>query len=210
MSVAFLFFEWAESLPRYLPVGCQTNCLKGVVAIGDDLYGADFHLPDWLLENESLFMVTIFAAIVGCLIYVHNFWLPFRLWRSFPALLLVLSRLTRFYELYLRCVSGHQPVGIMVDHIGWHGGFYLLGCGIFVASFSAGYHIVVQLNLNVQSRIYKRTLITFPRAVSLGREYIMIYKISGNQRLIWKFYRLMTINGDGIVMRKMDIFCLIR
>ncbi|EPT0049342.1 MFS transporter, partial [Escherichia coli] len=20
--------------------------------------------------------------------------------------------------------------GIMVDHIGWHGGFYLLGCGI--------------------------------------------------------------------------------
>ncbi len=68
MSVAFLFFEWPQSLPRYLPVGCQTNCLKGAYAIGDDLYGADFHLPDWLLKSESLFMVTIFAAIVGCLI----------------------------------------------------------------------------------------------------------------------------------------------
>ncbi len=98
----------------------------------------------------------------------------------------------------------------MVDHIGWHGGFYLLGWVLFVASFFAGYHIVVQLNLTSQSRIYKRALITFPRVVSLGVEHIMIYKISGNQRLIWKFIKLMTINGDGIVMRKMDIFFSIR
>ncbi|MCT6279091.1 hypothetical protein MTQ74_24325, partial [Escherichia coli] len=25
---------------------------------------------------------------------------------------------------------GTSLFGIMVDHIGWHGGFYLLGCGI--------------------------------------------------------------------------------
>ena len=31
MSVAFLFLNGPQSLPRYLPVGCQTNCLKGVV-----------------------------------------------------------------------------------------------------------------------------------------------------------------------------------
>lgn len=31
MSVAFLFLNGPRSLPRYLPVGCQTNCLKGVV-----------------------------------------------------------------------------------------------------------------------------------------------------------------------------------
>lgn len=31
MSVAFLFFEWAAIPSTLLAVGCQTNCLKGVV-----------------------------------------------------------------------------------------------------------------------------------------------------------------------------------
>lgn len=44
---------------------------------------------------------------------------------------------------------GTSLFGIMVDHIGWHGGFYLLGCGIICCIIFAGYHIVVQLNLNV-------------------------------------------------------------
>ena len=102
-------------------------------------------------KSESLFMVTIFAAIVGCLIYVPQFL------ASVPTMEIVPSfavgsavGFTRFYELYLRCVSGHQPVW-------YYGRSYWLAWRILSSwlryyllhHFSAGYHIVVQLNLNV-------------------------------------------------------------
>lgn len=37
-------------------------------------------------KSESLLMVTVFAAIVGCLIYVPQFLASVRPWRSSPAL----------------------------------------------------------------------------------------------------------------------------
>ncbi|MFT2520238.1 MFS transporter, partial [Escherichia coli] len=82
-------------------------------------------------KSESLFMVTIFAAIVGCLIYVPQFLASVQTMEIVPSFAVGSAVGLRGFMSYIFGASlGTSLFGIMVDHIGWHGGFYLLGCGI--------------------------------------------------------------------------------
>ncbi|EEY4999638.1 phosphoglycerate transporter PgtP, partial [Escherichia coli] len=74
MSVAFLFFEWA-AIPSTLLAGWLSDKLfKGRrMPLAMICMALIFICLIGYWKSESLFMVTIFAAIVGCLIYVPQF-----------------------------------------------------------------------------------------------------------------------------------------
>nr|AAA27186.1 transporter protein pgtP [Salmonella enterica subsp. enterica serovar Typhimurium] len=74
MSVAFLFFEWA-AIPSTLLAGWLSDKLfKGRrMPLAMICMALIFVCLIGYWKSESLLMVTIFAAIVGCLIYVPQF-----------------------------------------------------------------------------------------------------------------------------------------
>ncbi|WP_097741674.1 phosphoglycerate transporter PgtP [Escherichia coli] len=132
MGVAFLFFEWA-AIPSTLLAGWLSDKLfrgrRMPLAIICMILIFICLLGYW--KSESLFMVTIFAAIVGCLIYVPQFLASVQTMEIVPSFAVGSAVGLRGFMSYIFGASlGTSLFGIMVDHIGWHGGFYLLGCGI--------------------------------------------------------------------------------
>lgn len=82
-------------------------------------------------KSESLVMVTIFAAIVGCLIYVPQFLASVQTMEIVPSFAVGSAVGLRGFMSYIFGAStGTSLFGVMVDKMGWHGGFYLLMGGI--------------------------------------------------------------------------------
>ncbi|WP_411752368.1 phosphoglycerate transporter PgtP [Serratia sp. (in: enterobacteria)] len=132
MSIAFLFFEWA-AIPSTLLAGWLSDKLfKGrrmplamicMVMIFICLIGY------W--KSESLLMVTIFAAIVGCLIYVPQFLASVQTMEIVPSFAVGSAVGLRGFMSYIfGATLGTSLFGVMVDQMGWHGGFYLLMGGV--------------------------------------------------------------------------------
>ena len=95
MSVAFLFFEWA-AIPSTLLAGW----------LSDKLFKGR------RMPLAMICMALIFICLIGYWKSESLFISGFRSDYGDRSQLCCwfCSRLTRFYELYLRCVSGHQPV----------------------------------------------------------------------------------------------------
>ncbi|CAI1143997.1 phosphoglycerate transporter PgtP [Serratia fonticola] len=132
MSIAFLFFEWA-AIPSTLLAGWLSDKLfKGrrmplamicMVMIFICLIGY------W--KSDSLLMVTIFAAIVGCLIYVPQFLASVQTMEIVPSFAVGSAVGLRGFMSYIfGATMGTSLFGVMVDNMGWHGGFYLLMGGV--------------------------------------------------------------------------------
>lgn len=132
MSIAFLFFEWA-AIPSTLLAGWLSDKLfKGrrmplamicMVMIFVCLIGY------W--KSDSLLMVTIFAAIVGCLIYVPQFLASVQTMEIVPSFAVGSAVGLRGFMSYIfGATLGTSLFGVMVDRMGWHGGFYLLMGGV--------------------------------------------------------------------------------
>lgn len=132
MSIAFLFFEWA-AIPSTLLAGWLSDKLfKGrrmplamicMVMIFICLIGY------W--KSDSLLMVTIFAAIVGCLIYVPQFLASVQTMEIVPSFAVGSAVGLRGFMSYIfGATLGTSLFGVMVDQMGWHGGFYLLMGGV--------------------------------------------------------------------------------
>ncbi len=82
-------------------------------------------------KSESLLMVTVFAAIVGCLIYVPQFLASVQTMEIVPNCAVGSAVGLRGFMSYIFGASlGTSLFGVMVDKMGWHGGFYLLMGGI--------------------------------------------------------------------------------
>ncbi|SQA82563.1 sn-glycerol-3-phosphate transporter [Citrobacter freundii] len=112
MSIAFLFFEWA-AIPSTLLAGWLTDKLfKGRrMPLAMICMALIFVCLIGYWKSESLLMVTIFAAIVGCLIYVPQFLASVQTMEIVPQLRCGVSgRFTRIYELHFWRVAGNQPV----------------------------------------------------------------------------------------------------
>ncbi|GKI89486.1 hypothetical protein NUBL21978_05240 [Klebsiella pneumoniae] len=76
-------------------------------------------------------MVTVFAAIVGCLIYVPQFLASVQTMEIVPSFAVGSAVGLRGFMSYIFGASlGTSLFGVMVDKMGWHGGFYLLMGGI--------------------------------------------------------------------------------
>ncbi|AJI95251.1 phosphoglycerate transporter family protein [Yersinia ruckeri] len=132
MSVAFLFFEWA-AIPSTLLAGWLSDkffrgrrmplAMICMVMIFICLIGY------W--QCDSLLMVTFFAAIVGCLIYVPQFLASVQTMEIVPSFAVGSAVGLRGFMSYILGASlGTSLFGVMVDRVGWHGGFYLLMGGI--------------------------------------------------------------------------------
>ncbi|MBJ8392878.1 phosphoglycerate transporter PgtP [Citrobacter cronae] len=132
MSVAFLFFEWA-AIPSTLLAGWLTDKLfKGRrMPLAMICMALIFVCLIGYWKSESLLMVTIFAAIVGCLIYVPQFLASVQTMEIVPIFAVGSAVGLRGFMSYIFGASlGTSLFGVMVDKMGWHGGFYLLMGGI--------------------------------------------------------------------------------
>lgn len=112
-------------------------------------------------KSESLLMVTIFAAIVGCLIYVPQFLASVQTMEIVPSFAVGSAVGLRGFMSYIFGASlGTSLFGVMVDKMGWHGGFYLLMGVLFAASCSATSLIAVRWNLSNSEKCSARGSIT--------------------------------------------------
>lgn len=132
MSIAFLFFQWA-AIPSTLLAGWLTDKLfKGRrMPLAMICMALIFVCLIGYWKSESLLMVTIFAAIVGCLIYVPQFLASVQTMEIVPSFAVGSAVGLRGFMSYIFGASlGTSLFGVMVDKMGWHGGFYLLMGGI--------------------------------------------------------------------------------
>ncbi|HGU6070431.1 TPA: phosphoglycerate transporter PgtP [Klebsiella pneumoniae] len=132
MSVAFLFFEWA-AIPSTLLAGWLSDKLfKGRrMPLAIICMTLIFICLIGYWKSESLLMVTVFAAIVGCLIYVPQFLSSVQTMEIVPSFAVGSAVGLRGFMSYIFGASlGTSLFGVMVDKMGWHGGFYLLMGGI--------------------------------------------------------------------------------
>ncbi|EOM7076271.1 phosphoglycerate transporter PgtP, partial [Escherichia coli] len=118
MSVAFLFFEWA-AIPSTLLAGWLSDKLfKGRrMPLAMICMALIFICLIGYWKSESLFMVTIFAAIVGCLIYVPQFLASVQTMEIVPSFAVGSAVGLRGFMSYIFGASlGTSLFGIMVDH----------------------------------------------------------------------------------------------
>lgn len=132
MSVAFLFFEWA-AIPSTLLAGWLSDKLfKGRrMPLAMICMALIFVCLIGYWKSESLLIVTIFAAIVGCLIYVPQLLASVQTMEIVPSFAVGSAVGLRGFMSYIFGASlGTSLFGVMVDKLGWYGGFYLLMGGI--------------------------------------------------------------------------------
>lgn len=158
MSVAFLFFEWA-AIPSTLLAGWLTDKLfKGRrMPLAMICMALIFVCLIGYWKSESLLMVTIFAAIVGCLIYVPQFLASVQTMEIVPNFAVGSAVGLRGFMSYIFGASlGTSLFGVMVDKMGWHGGFYLLMGELSAASCSATSLIAGRWNLSNSGKMLSK------------------------------------------------------
>lgn len=128
MSIAFLFFEWA-AIPSTLLAGWLSDKLfKGRrMPLAMICMALIFFCLIGYWKSDSLWGVTLFAAIVGCLIYVPQFLASVQCMEIVPSFAVGSAVGLRGFMSYILGASlGTSLFGVMVDRMGWNGGFYLL------------------------------------------------------------------------------------
>lgn len=128
MAIAFLVFEWA-AIPSTLFAGY----------ISDKLFKG-YRMPPAIIslliiifcifgywQSTTLTAVTIFAAIIGCLIYIPQFLASVQTMEIVPPFAVGSAVGLRGFMSYIVGASGGTSLyGLIVDRVGWDGGFYLL------------------------------------------------------------------------------------
>lgn len=131
MSVAFLFFEWA-AIPSTMFAGYLS-----------DKFFKGYRMPPAIIsmvliffciigywQSTTLFWTTVFAAIVGCLIYIPQFLASVQTMEVVPSFAVGSAVGLRGFMSYILGASlGTTLFGFMVDKVGWNGGFYVLLAG---------------------------------------------------------------------------------
>lgn len=128
MSVAFFIFEWA-AIPSTLLAGyISDKIFKGyrmppaIIALVIIFFGI---IGYWI--SDSLVMVTIFAGLVGCLIYVPMFLVSVQAIEVVPPFAVGSSTGLRGFISYIFGASAGTTIfGLMIDTVGWNGGFIML------------------------------------------------------------------------------------
>lgn len=137
MAVAFLFFEWA-AIPSTLFSGYLS-----------DHFFKGYRMPPAIIsmvliflcivgywQSDSLAMTTVFAAIVGCLIYIPQFLASVQTMEVVPSYAVGSAVGLRGFMSYVVGASiGTSVFGVVVDHVGWNGGFYILFTAVILCIF---------------------------------------------------------------------------
>lgn len=131
MGLSFMLFEWA-AIPSSLIAGILVDklfkgkvmllpiaCLLVVLAC---VFG--------YMTSDSVWAITIFATITGCLIYVPQSMVAVQAMEVIPSFALGSAVGLRGLMSYLVGSSlGTTLFGYMVDHFGWESGFYTIMVG---------------------------------------------------------------------------------
>ena len=131
MSIAFLFFEWA-AIPSTLLAGYISDKLfKGrPMPLAIICMSLIFVCILGYWKSESVHTVTIYASIVGCLIYVPQFLASVQTMEVVPSFAVGSAvGLRGFMSYILGATLGTSLFGFLVDKYGWHAGFYTLMLG---------------------------------------------------------------------------------
>ena len=137
MAIAFLFFEWA-AIPSTLFAGYLS-----------DKFFKGYRMPPAIIamcliffcvigywQSTTLFWTTVFAAIVGCLIYIPQFLASVQTMEIVPSFAVGSAVGLRGFMSYICGASlGTSLFGVMVDRVGWDGGFYVLLGGVVCCVF---------------------------------------------------------------------------
>ena len=137
MAIAFLFFEWA-AIPSTLFAGYLS-----------DKFFKGYRMPPAIIamcliffcvigywQSTTLFWTTVFAAIVGCLIYIPQFLASVQTMEIVPSFAVGSAVGLRGFMSYICGASlGTSLFGFMVDRVGWDGGFYVLLTGVVCCVF---------------------------------------------------------------------------
>ncbi|WGL59396.1 MFS transporter [Pigmentibacter sp. JX0631] len=154
MSIAFLFFEWA-AIPSTLLAGYISDKLfKGrPMPLAIICMSLIFVCIIGYWQSESVHTVTIFASIVGCLIYVPQFLASVQTMEVVPKFAVGSAvGLRGFMSYILGATLGTSLFGFLVDKYGWHAGFYALMLGSILCIV---FCILSHINLNT-NEIYKK------------------------------------------------------
>lgn len=132
MSIAFLFFEWAAIPSTFFAGYISDKFFKGYrmppAIISMSLI---FFCIIGYWQSSSLLWTTVFAAIVGCLIYVPQFLASVQTMEVVPPFAVGSAVGLRGFMSYILGASlGTTLFGVMVDRVGWDGGFYVLLGGV--------------------------------------------------------------------------------
>lgn len=132
MSIAFLFFEWAAIPSTFFAGYISDKFFKGYrmppAIISMSLI---FFCIIGYWQSTSLLWTTVFAAIVGCLIYVPQFLASVQTMEVVPPFAVGSAVGLRGFMSYILGASlGTTLFGVMVDRVGWDGGFYVLLGGV--------------------------------------------------------------------------------
>lgn len=134
MAVAFLFFEWA-AIPSTLFAGI----------ISDKLFRG-YRMPPAIIsmvlifvciigywQSTTLSTTIIFAAIVGCLIYIPQFLASVQTMEVVPSFAVGSAvGLRGFMSYIVGATFGTSVFGFVVDRVGWDGGFYILFAAVIL------------------------------------------------------------------------------
>jgi OPA family phosphoglycerate-like MFS transporter len=137
MALAFLFFEWA-AIPSTLFSGYLS-----------DKFFKGYRMPPAIIsmvlifvciigywQSNSLMMTTIFAAVVGCLIYIPQFLASVQTMEVVPSFAVGSAVGLRGFMSYVIGASmGTSLFGLVVDRVGWDGGFYILFTAVILCIF---------------------------------------------------------------------------
>ncbi len=137
MAFAFLVFEWA-AIPSTIFAG----------VISDKVFKG-YRMPPAIIamtliffcifgywKSDSLPVITFFAAVVGCLIYIPQFLASVQTMEVVPSFAVGSAVGLRGFMSYIVGASiGTSIFGVAVDRFGWDGGFYILFGAVLLCIF---------------------------------------------------------------------------
>ena len=126
-----MLFEWA-AIPSTLVAGWLVDkYFKGkVMLLPLACLIVVFLCVFGYMQSSSVFAITIFATITGCLIYIPQSMVAVQAMEVIPSFALGSAVGLRGFMSYLVGSSmGTTLFGFVVDRFGWDSGFYLIMCG---------------------------------------------------------------------------------
>lgn len=154
MAFSFLLFEWA-AIPSTLIAGYLVDkFFKGrVMMLPFICLAIVFICVLGYMQSTNVILITLFATITGCLIYIPQSMVAVQAMEVIPSFALGSAVGLRGLMSYLVGSSlGTTLFGFMVKEFGWESGFYTIMLGVIICMF-----FCYLSNLGVQ-RIYNQKL----------------------------------------------------
>lgn len=138
MGLSFMLFEWS-AIPSTLFAGWLVDkYFKGrIMLLPMMCLSVVFVCVFGYMNSTSIFFITLFSTITGCLIYIPQSMVAVQAMEVIPSFALGSAVGLRGFMSYIVGSSmGTTLFGFVVDHFGWSSGFYLIMAGSLICFLS--------------------------------------------------------------------------